>query len=409
MKRKIAKIVAAVIFLCGCSGYAQNTALEQALGNADSSVNFALKLKAGWNLGNTLDAYDNKNEAGFSLQAETCWGMPYTTKEMIKAVHEAGFSTIRIPVSWHGHLSNDPEDPYKIDAAWMKRVQQVVDYAYNEGLYVILNVHHDNLSVSAGNGAGTINSLGYNNYKLLGYAVDSAFKRQSKFYLRNVWEQIAAVFNNDYDEHLIFEVLNEPRNVGGSDEWNANQNGKQAEYNKLLLDYEQTCVDVIRASGGKNANRYVMVPGYAASPLYFDGFELPKDSASDKLLISFHAYTPYEFAMWADYKEDSVFDKGDMGTIDWAFEAVREKFPDVGVVLGETSAENKNNLSERIKWAEYFFGNAYKKYKYAVVLWDNNVPTPDSNHNGEHHGYFNRDRLEWYFPEMTQAFVNACK
>ena len=391
-----------------CSATPSKT-LENALADPDSSVNFALKLKAGWNLGNTLDAYDNKNAHGYTLDSETCWGMPKTTKEMIQAVHKAGFTTIRIPVSWHGHLSNNPDDPYKIDSAWMKRVKEIVDWAYQDGLYVIINIHHDNLSTAAGNGVGTINTQGYNGNKLLGFVMDSGFKRQSKYFLRNVWEQVSATFNDDYDEHLIFEVMNEPRNVGGSDEWNADGKGKRKEYNKLLLEYEQTCLDAIRSSGGRNATRYVMVPGYAASPNYFEDFTLPKDSAEDRLLISFHAYTPYEFAMWASYKVDKVFDRGDQGSIDWAFQCVRDKFPAVGVVLGETSAENKDNLEERLKWANYFFGRAYKNYKFSVILWDNNVPSPDSNHNGEHHGYFDRNTLSWYFPTLTQAMIDNCK
>ncbi|MBQ0052051.1 MAG: glycoside hydrolase family 5 protein [Treponema sp.] len=415
LSKCLSGLFCAMIFLNGtsCLGAAEiedDSKFQESLANPSSSVNFALKMKAGWNLGNTFDAYNNKDEMGYTLSAETCWGMPKTTRKMIQAVHKAGFSTIRIPVSWHGHLSNNPEDPYKIDSKWMARVKEVVNWAYNEGMYVILNIHHDNLSTAQGNGAGTINASGYNGNKLLGYVVDSGFKRQSKFFLKNVWEQICKNFNEEYDEHLIFELLNEPRNVGTADEWWVSNTTKLAEYNKILLEYEQTCLDVIRASGNKNATRYVMVTGYAANPQLTVDFTLPNDSANDKLLLSFHAYTPYKFAMWDQSNPNcTVFDKGCQGEIEWNYQQLRQKFPTIGIVQGETSAENKDNLSERLKWAEFAFGQAYKKYKIASVLWDNNVPSPDSNHNGEHHGYFNREKLEWYFPTLTQKMVEACK
>lgn len=397
--RKLINIIVLAVF-AGCArGYPDDS--EKLTG---ASVEFAKKLKAGWNLGNTLDAYLNYEEKGFTLDAETCWDMPKTTKRMIQTVHEAGFTTIRIPVSWHGHLSNDSDDPYRIKKDWMARVKEVVDYAYNEGMYVILNVHHDNLSVYSGASAGTINDKVYNGNKLLGYALDPSAKKQSVCFLKNIWQQICEVFNEKYDEHLIFEVLNEPRNVGGSDEWNPSKE-KLAGYNALILAYEQACLDVIRASGKNNATRYVMVPPYAASPYCLEGFSLPSDSAYDRLLLSFHAYTPYEFCMWSSSKVDVDFDSNDKGAIDYGFDVVRKKFPDIGAVCGETSAENKNNLSQRVAWAKYFFGKAYKTYGIPVILWDNNVPTADSNHNGEHHGYFDRENLSWYFPEINQALL----
>ncbi len=411
MKKIIAIITS--IFLIGATNVFSNAykTIDEALANPDSSVNFVLKMKAGWNLGNTLDSYGNYDKAGFTLDCETFWGMPKPTQEMLKKVHDSGFSTIRIPISWHGHLSNNSEDPYKINEDWMKRVKEVVSWAYDEGFYVIMNIHHDNLSTVSGNGVGTINASGYNGYKLLGYVVDSSFKRQSKFFLKNVWTQIAENFNEEFDERLIFEIVNEPRNVGKSDEWWTNDKSKLAEYNKLLLEYEQTALDVIRASGKNNANRFVMVTGYAANPQLTKDFILPNDSADDKLLLSFHAYTPYPFAMWdSNAKEPrKIFDKSCKGEIEWNYQLLREKFPTIGIVQGETSAENKDNLEERVKWAEFTFGTAYKKYKIASILWDNNVPTPDNNHNGEHHGYFDREKLEWYFPTITQTIVDSCK
>lgn len=155
---------------------------------------FLQNMGAGWILGNSLDA------TGTGLGSETSWGNPKTTKEMIDAVHDAGFNTIRIPVSWGKHTSGSD---YTIDSAWMARVKEVVNYAYEDGMYVILNIHHDNSSAKD---------------KTIYYYPDSKHKEASLKFLTSVWSQISEEFK-DYNDHLIFETLNEPRLVGTNDEW----------------------------------------------------------------------------------------------------------------------------------------------------------------------------------------------
>ena len=143
----------------------------------------------GWNLGNTLECYDYK---AWTTNAEIAWGNPSTTKDMIKSVKSAGFNAIRIPVTWGEHMSGST-----IDAAWLNRVKEVVDYAYNEDLFVILNMHHDDY-------------IWFTPYDA-DYESDSAK-------LKSIWKQISLKFR-DYGDRLLFDGMNEPRTVGSSAEW----------------------------------------------------------------------------------------------------------------------------------------------------------------------------------------------
>ena len=149
------------------------------------------ELKIGWNLGNTLDATGGtKNDP---LSAETSWGNPKTTEDMIKAVKEKGFNVIRVPVTWTGHLGDAPD--YKINEEWLNRVQEVVNYVINNDLYCIINMHHEDWHFPS-----------YDNLE------------PAKAELVAIWKQIAARFEG-YDEHLIFEGMNEPRMVNTPSEW----------------------------------------------------------------------------------------------------------------------------------------------------------------------------------------------
>jgi endoglucanase len=367
-------------------------------GNTDSSatsIAFAKKLGAGWNLGNTLDATCDVSVADYGTDTETYWGMPKTTKAMIDAVKNAGFTSIRIPVSWHNHLSNTSS--YTIDAAWMARVKTIVDWAYNDGLYVIINVHHDNLSDSD-------LELYY------GYAVttDTTLQTKSKAYLSAVWTQIAGTFNSAYDEHLVFEVLNEPRCIGADYEWWVSDTTAMtaAAANSVIRGYESSCISAIRATGGNNAVRYIMVPAYAGSSSFLSTYTLPSDTASDKLLLSFHAYSPYNFAMYNSKAEDTTFDSSDKAELNSMFSTVHTLFSTTGIVIGETSASNKNNLSERVNWATYYFGTAYGTYGMPVILWDNGAYAANTA-GGEQHGYFKRSDQTWYFPSIIKAALTA--
>jgi len=345
-----------------------------------SSIEQAANMAVGWNLGNTLDA-----------PTETGWGMPKTTEAMIKAVHAAGFKTIRIPVSWSSHVSGDD---YTIDEKWMARVKEVVDWAIDDGMCVIINIHHDNQTASA------IKSKA-------GFAIstDEAIQTKSKAYIASIWNQVGKTFK-DYGDNLVFEVLNEPRCVGENTEWWTNS----AETIAVVTDYEQTAVNTIRATGGKNKTRYIMVPGYAASgsdSSMLKLYKMPKDtSVNDKLILSTHAYSPYQFAM--SDMTDTTFDAADEKSLDSIFAYLKSAYIDkgIGVVMGEASASDKNNTDERLKWTKYYFGKA-KECGIPVVLWDNMVIYPVGNDAGERHGYFNRNQCTWYFPTIMEVMMKT--
>ena len=368
---------------------------------ATTSVQMVRNMAIGWNLGNTLDAtnWENKTNAGISTEEE--WGMPKTTEAMITAIKNAGFKTIRIPVSWHNHITDTTN--YTIDSAWMARVKEIVDWAYNKNMCVIINIHHDNLSISDINGH-------------IGFALsdDSAIQTQSKKYIEKIWTQIATTFAS-YDNRLVFEVLNEPRDVGGKfkgNEWWTNNQ----EMINIITSYEQVGINAIRSVAG-NENRFIMVPGYAASgsdSSMLALYTMPTDTATDKLLLSAHAYSPYAFAMYDSNQseDDTVFDNTDKASLDSIFKYLKENYTDkgIGVVMGEASATDKNNLSERIAWATYYFTKA-KEAGIPVVLWDNMVTEANEDKNkiniGERHGYYDRKNNNWYFPTMIQAMMKA--
>ena len=360
-----------------------------------TSVEMAANMSIGWNLGNTLDAHYT---GATGLDTETSWGMPTTTEAMITAVHNAGFKTIRIPVSWHNHITDKTN--YTIDSNWMTRVKTVVDWAYNKDMCVIINIHHDNLAASKLEG----------NY---GFALsyDTTLQNQSKAYIEKVWTQIATTFK-DYDNKLVFEVLNEPRDIDGEltgNEWWCGQNAIM----DIITSYEQVGINAIRSVAG-NENRFVMVPGYAASgsdSSMLALYTMPTDTAQDKLLLSTHAYSPYEFALKGDY-EDVEFDSKDSASLTSLFNYLKTNYTNkgIGVVMGEASATDKENTNERVKWASSYFTKA-REAGVSVVLWDNMVTCANENKNniniGERHGYYNRKSNSWYFPSIIEAMMKA--
>ncbi len=369
-----------------------------------SSVEFAENMVIGWNLGNTLDASGYWNGIySEGKKLEINW-LPegkkvYTTEAMIKTVHAAGFETIRIPVSWHTHMAQNTTD-YKIDSAWMARVKEVVDWAYNDGMFVIINIHHDN---------NTKEQMASHPGFCL--SEDTGIQNKSKAFIEKVWEQIATEFAS-YDNHLIFEVLNEPRCIDTAWEWGWYSSGEAAtakKYSDIITSYEQVGLDKIRSISG-NENRFVMVPGYAASgtnQVALGVYTLPTDSATDKLLLSTHAYSPNGFALNADMKQAS-FDQTGKNDLNAIFSYLKTNYTDkgIGVVMGEASATDKNNTAERIKWAQYYFGKA-RDASIPVVLWDNCVVWNEGTDGAERHGHFDRKNLTWYQPELIKAMVEA--
>ena len=348
------------------------------LKNADTEA-ILEDMGLGWNLGNSLDA-----TGGSGLDTETSWSNPKTTQALIDKVKSLGFNTVRVPVSWGKHVSGDN---YTIDSAWLARVKEVVDYCYKNDMYVILNIHHDTKSSESASGAGY-------------YPRSSAYSSSEKF-VTSVWSQMSEYFK-DYDYHLIFETLNEPRLIGTGcewwfDKWNIPSEVKDAIdcINKL----NQKAVDTIRDTGSNNKGRLIMCPGYDASidGATVSGFKLPTDISGNKnrIAVSVHAYSPYNFAMNVGSGSTSAYTSSIKSELRDLFSTLKSNFRDKGipVVIGEFGSTDKNNTAERVKWATDYTALA-RKNNIPCVLWDNNAFAVYNGSsivlNSEYHGYINR-------------------
>ena len=267
----------------------------------------------------------------------------------------------------------------------MNRVTEVVDYAVDNGLYVIINSHHD---------------CDY-------YYPTEAHYDDSEEYIEKIWSQVADNFKN-YDEHLVFESMNEPRLMNTNKEWWFSENDKDGvESIKCINKLNQVFVDTVRKSGGKNKNRYLMVPSNAASAgnALNKNFEMPKDTVKNHLMVSVHAYSPYDFAMnaggyskWSSSKESEL--KDFMKKLDQKF--IKKGY---GVVIGEFGATNKNNLQDRVKWAESYTKLA-ASYGIPCFLWDNGGTGTTGT---ENFGMIDRKKLKVYYPEILKAMLKSYK
>lgn len=383
---------------------------EGSFNSSISAIDLAKQMKVGWGLGNSLELSvifagwsDGKDDLDYirSLgnESEIYWNIPYTTKEIIDFPKSQGYSSIRIPVTWYNHII---DDKYTIDPEWMARVKEIVDWSMEAGYYVIINSHHD----VEENITSPLKRT--NGYIVNSNAADIA---ESKRFLSAIWTQISTAFNGSYDENLIFEVMNEPRNVGHEHEWQPgiklswmdSTNCKEciADY-KTLNEFNQLCLDTIRASGGNNANRFVMIPSMCAGKetSLSDYFELPKDSANNKLILSVHNYS---MGGTLDFYEKS-FTEQIRQNLEDSFFQLNEKFVKNGipVVVGETSAFRiLIPKSERIKWITYF-SKLTSSYGMAIMYWD----APPLGGCEAYFDQFDRDNLKFYEPDFVQAMLD---
>ena len=359
----------------------------------NESLEFVQDMQVGWNLGNTFDASNDRNPSADELSYESMWSGTKTTQEMITAIKAAGFQTIRIPVSWHNHVSGDN---YTISDVWMNRVQEVIDYAVNEDMYIIINIHHDILE-------------GYY------YPTKEQFETSSK-YITSIWKQIAERFI-EYDDHLIFEAINEPRMRGTNYEWWLDMNVDECkEAVDCINRLNQQFVDTVRATGGINATRYLMVPGYCASPEFalIDQFVLPTDLETNinKIIVSVHAYTPYKFALQSQNESGStdmfsIANKIGTGDIDYFMNRLYHKFISNGtpVVIGEFGARDKGgNVQDRTEYTAYYVASA-RANGITCIWWDNNAFAGT----GENFGLFKRQRLTWLYEVIKDALIQYSK
>lgn len=342
------------------------------------ALRFTHSMGAGFNLGNTFDA-TRDGFKGNDLTIETYWGNPKVNKEMITALKNAGFSTLRLPVSWHNHVNDD----FIINKPWLDRVQEVVDYAYDQGMYIILNTHHDM-------------------HKKYCYP-SSDYLDVSSRYIVSIWQQIAERFK-DYDHRLIFEGMNEPRLKDTAHEWNFQGNCKECQDAAYCINHlNQLFVDTVRASGGNNADRYLMVPTYGAAPgnANLDAFRMPNDTIENHLIVSVHAYTPYAFAL--DKSGTRDFGISQTSEIIFFMNQLHKRFIANGipVVIGEYGAVNKDgNLQARVDFTSFYVATATGR-GIPCCWWDNGGFTGD----GELFGLLNRRDYTYSDPEIVEAIM----
>lgn len=231
---------------------AENVIAPDANGMESNATQLAAKITMGWNLGNTLEA----------IGGETNWGNPVTTEGMMKGIKNLGYNAVRLPCAWNHYLEN--QTTYKIKESWLNRVKEVVDYCVDNDMYVMLNIHWDE---------------GWLENNCTPEKQESVNKKQ-----KALWEQIAVHFR-DYDERLLFAGCNEP-------------NAKTAEQAEVLRSYEQTFIDAVRSSGGKNAYRNLIVPAPETNIELADEIMiLPDDPIENRMIVEVHYYAPFNFCL----------------------------------------------------------------------------------------------------------------
>lgn len=344
-------------------------------------------MKAGWNLGNSLDAYSGGTPSEFA------WGNPQTTQELIDGVKDAGFGTVRIPVSYMSKVGEGPD--YAIDEAWLDRVQEVVDYVMNAEMYAIINIHHD------GNN---------DTHSWIDVTAEDQTEIRAKF--QKIWEQLSEHFK-DYGGRLIFESMNEIMEEG-----NYSSNIQSTTYENINA-LNQIFVDTVRESGGKNTDRWLLVPGYNTNidaTMLEVGFVLPEDTTEGRLMVSVHYYDPYELCLnesskiykWGESAPQGF--KPSWGHEDYA-DAQMKKLYDaytskgIPVILGEYGAidkrwSNENNYEYRRYYLEYV-ANAAVANGVLPVYWDNGY----DGRNG--FSLFNRHTAQQLYPELVEAIVRG--
>ena len=334
LKKLMAALMAVVVSL-STLGIAGGISVQETSASSFLNLNqnqIVEAMGAGWNLGNQLES------AIGGTPCETYWGNPTITEGLIQAVRNAGFKSIRVPVSYLNKIGSGPD--YTIDSAWLNRVQEVVDMCIENDLYVIINMHGD----------------GYNSIDggwLLCNGSDQASIREK---YQACWEQIAYKFK-DYDHHLIFESMNE--------EFDGTYGTPNSTYYSNINTLNQIFVDTVRKTGGNNAKRWLMVPGWNTNIEYTAGnygFVIPSDnylssdiaSGEKRIMISVHYYDPWDFCgaesstytQWGSKASDSSKVPGycDEAYMNYAFGLLQSRFTSQGypVVIGEYGAIDKS-------------------------------------------------------------------
>lgn len=359
-------LMLAVLMLIPCVGSAEETeAVDNGVMREGLTALEATRLMGnGINLGNTLEACDNNVgiKTNTPLSYETHWGQPKTTQAMIDGMKAAGFDTIRIPVAWMTNATHLYEGDYTIDADYMDRVEEVVRYARKAGMYVIINDHWD---------GGWYGMFGSESAETRALAMEA---------YKGMWQQIAERFR-DYSDYLIFESANEE--LGGRFDENSPLYCSDSvvtyltddERYALTNEINQTFVDVVRATGGNNATRFLLIAGYSTdiNQTCDDRFQMPKDTVDSKLMVSVHYYDPWSYCGASSAVSATKWGKvSDYEYLDQQLEKMT-KFTEAGygVVIGEYGAlPCSDGLKDNTLAYHTAFLDACTKYDLTNCLWD---------------------------------------
>lgn len=359
-------LMLAVLMLIPCVGSAEEAeAVDNGVMREGLTALEATRLMGnGINLGNTLEACDNNVgiKTNAPLSYETHWGQPKTTQAMIDGMKAAGFDTIRIPVAWMTNATHLYEGDYTIDADYMDRVEEVVRYARKAGMYVIINDHWD---------GGWYGMFGSESAETRALAMEA---------YKGMWQQIAERFR-DYSDYLIFESANEE--LGGRFDENSPLYCSDSvvtyltddERYALTNEINQTFVDVVRATGGNNATRFLLIAGYSTdiNQTCDDRFQMPKDTVDSKLMVSVHYYDPWSYCGASSAASATKWGKvSDYEYMDQQL-AKMTKFTEAGygVVIGEYGAlPCSDGLKDNTLAYHTAFLDACTKYNLTNCLWD---------------------------------------
>ncbi len=343
---------------------------------SETAAEAVAKMKIGWNLGNTFDCHGSWFDQNLM---ETAWGNPYTTTELIHYIHSLGFEAIRMPVTWYPHM----DERNNLDFMWMRRVKKVVGMILKEGMYCIVNCHHDTGEMQ-NYGGGWIQA-----------DIDNFKKNRNR--VEQMWTQIAELFRDESDK-LLLEGFNEMLNP--ANQWNT----PTGEELNAVNDWNRLFVETVRKTGGANRNRNLILNTYAGGlqTHLLQAFQPPKDIVEGHLIMGIHCYDPWGFttrnAVWT--RQTDLFDDACEQELQRLFDqlkinALSKKIP---VIIGEFASMDKNNEQERAKHADFMVTEA-GKLGIPCFYWDD----------GKMYRIVDRLNLSPVTPELVKTMISAAE
>jgi endoglucanase len=348
-----------------------------------TSAELLAELRLGCNLGNSLDVPDG----------EVAWGNPRVTPELLNAMATAGFGLVRIPITWTPHTGPAPD--YVIEPLWFQRVDQVLGYARSAGLYAIINLHHDGADGYKGVGWLRLKDAEGNTTEQNNAEVQARFVA--------VWTQIAKHFSGAGEE-LLFESMNEVHDGYGTPD---------PRHFSFINELNQEFVSLVRQSGGNNAKRHLIIPGYNTNIEHtISGFKVPTDPTANRLILSVHYYDPYLFALQAKVH---TWGKGSPGADNWGqeddvlkqFDKLKSTFSDHGlpVLIGEYGATYQPGFEDYRRYYMEYVTKAAVDRGMLPVYWDNG----GHKGGGESFGLIDRHSNTVFEPKLLEAMLRAAK